>query len=448
MIYTPGPMRLRDVFVKLVPSVIAVLACASTATAASASSTVPRAKVPRAGLTCMPKPSLCGFPDATNTGVMPGVTLTPVAGTVNLSTPGQVYQNMQVTGGINVTAPNVTIRNVRLIVTDDYYGIKSFSNDLNLVLDHVEIDLNGHPGIKGIAFDGYTAKHVLFHNGADCAHMEVNVVIEDSYCVLGPDVNGDGNPDRSDFCNGGDHFDGFQSDRGENITIRHNTIRNPCSQTSAILMSTNTDAIDQVVIDNNLVSGGGYTIYCGTDSRGVATHETYTNNVTSREFFPNGGYWGPSTSCEHVAVSGGNVWDGNYIPPSLSPIPGGSPEKGAGTGSRSTGSGGGTKSGTGYLLSVRRAIQITGSALTRELGGRYTRRAKGLRITCRRSSKSAISCAVRWRGRRQRGGIYRRYKGTVTITRVAVHRWRYVLRVRSWSSRCDCSVLVRHQRTF
>ena len=36
------------------------------------------------GLTCMPKPSACGFPDATNTGVPPGTPLTVVNGTVTL----------------------------------------------------------------------------------------------------------------------------------------------------------------------------------------------------------------------------------------------------------------------------------------------------------------------------------------------------------------------------
>ena len=41
-----------------------------------------------------------------------------------------------------------------------------------LLLDHVEIDLSGNYDIKGIAFDGYTARNVFFHNGSDCAHMQ------------------------------------------------------------------------------------------------------------------------------------------------------------------------------------------------------------------------------------------------------------------------------------
>ena len=42
---------------------------------------------------------------------------------MTLDRDGQVFENKQVTGSIIVTAPNVTIRNVRLVVTDPYYGI-------------------------------------------------------------------------------------------------------------------------------------------------------------------------------------------------------------------------------------------------------------------------------------------------------------------------------------
>jgi len=377
---------------------------------------------------CMPRPSACGFPDATNTGVTPGAQLTPANGVVTLSTPGQVYENKQLTGSLLVTAPNVTIRNVRLINTDDYYaiGVKNGdsweNNDANLLLDHVDINLNGHPNVKGIAFNGFTARNVLFHNGADCSHFGVNVVIQDSLCALGPDANGDGSPDGNSFCNGPDHFDGFQSDGGRNITLRHNTIRNPCEQTSAILMSTNTSPIDNVVVDHNLMSGGGYTVYCGTDSGGVTTNMTYTNNVISREFFPRGGYWGPTTECDRVDVSGGNVWDGNYVPPA------GSPGGGAGGTPGGGPAGAGTQGAISYFLSKARARKLTRTALARELKRRFTRRAKGMQTRCRRRSRSTVACTVKWKAR-----TGRRYKGTVSVTRVAANTFRYSLRIKSRS---------------
>jgi hypothetical protein len=363
------------------------------------------------GLTCMPKPSACGFPDATNTGVRSGTKLAPVNGTVTLSKPGAVLENKLVTGSITVTAPNVTIRNVKLVATDPSYGIRSFgwqNNTSGLRIEDVEIDLNGNEDTKGIGFDNYTATRVWFHNGLDCAHVGENVTITDSFCDLprlrpGSDA----------------HADGFQSDGGANQVLRHNTIRNPNGQTSAILMSTNTDAIDNVVIDHNLMSGGGYTVYCGTDEGGVATRTTYTNNVISREFFGRGGRWGPTTWCNEVATSGGNVWDGNYKPPN---------------GTRVRGAAG---------LSAKRAKQFARTALRRELGRRYVRRSGKPRVRCARRSGVAATCKVAWRGRP--AGAHR-YRGTVTV-RAAGGKRRYKLRVRAWSRDCRCTRTIRRTGT-
>lgn len=58
------------------------------------------------------------MPDATNTGVLQPweagyVARTPVAGNVTLSSPGQLYENKELTSGrLSVTAANVTVRNV------------------------------------------------------------------------------------------------------------------------------------------------------------------------------------------------------------------------------------------------------------------------------------------------------------------------------------------------
>jgi len=219
-----------------------------------------------------------------------------------------------VTGSITVDAPNVTIRNVKLVTTSPSYGIKAFdSADVaGLVLDHVEIDLGLNFDTKGIAFDGYTARNVFFHNGADCAHFGDNVRIQDSLCVLGPDANDDGWPDSQAFCFGPEHHDGFQSDGGSNIVLRHNTIRNPCGGTSAILMSTNTSPISNVTIQNNLMGGGGYTLYCNAGPD--VPNEVVTGNRFSRRWHADSGDFGPIAGCNDADVFSGNMWDGTGAP--------------------------------------------------------------------------------------------------------------------------------------
>jgi hypothetical protein len=250
---------------------------------------------------CMPRPSACGWPDESNTGARG--TMTVVNGSVTLSTPGQVYSGRDVRGCIRVTAKNVTIRNVKVTCSASYaiaVNAGSASNpwnaaDAGLLVEDVEIDMAGQLEGKGIAFDGYTARRVWFHGGSDCAHFGVNVVVEDSFCNIPA-----GGP------NDGPHYDGLQSDGGRNITIRHNTIRVPYGQTSAILMSTNTSPIRDVSIVDNLVAGGGYTIYCGTGAGGpVLGSFTFSGNRVARTYFARGGYWGPETMCP----ASGWMWD-------------------------------------------------------------------------------------------------------------------------------------------
>jgi hypothetical protein len=260
----------------------------------------------------MPQPSACGYPDLNSVGVDPLIPRQAVSGTVTLGTAGQVLQDKTVTGDIVITAPNVTLRNVKLICDNPDYCIRSWVNVDNELFDHLELDLGGYENSSGIAFDHYTLTHSFIHNGSDCAHLGDSVTIEDSLCSLGPDANGDGWPDSASFCGGPSHFDGFQSDGGSNLLIRHNTIRNPCSQTSGILMSTNTAPITGVTISDNLMAGGGYTLYC--DAGPVIPGEVVTGNRFARSFFPSGGFYGPTAHCEDAGTYTGNVWDDTNAP--------------------------------------------------------------------------------------------------------------------------------------
>jgi hypothetical protein len=272
------------------------------------------------GSNCMPKPSACGYPDMTNTGTLPGITRTAVSGTVTLSTAGQLYENKTVTGSIVVTASNVTIRNVKVINTA-YWAISSRSqngNPQNLQIQDVEIDLQGDEDSYGILEDNFTAVRTLIHNGSDCGHLGANATFRDSFCSVGPDTNNDGYADSTTFCNQNapgssspPHFDGYSTDGGSNQVYDHNTIRNPCSQTSAILISSNSGSVSKVSITDNLLDGGGYTLYCAATSPGVSGGETVTGNRIARNYRPQGGYYGPVAYCSGGGVTswGGNVWD-------------------------------------------------------------------------------------------------------------------------------------------
>lgn len=360
----------------------------------------------------------------------PGTTLTRVDGPVTLSTPGQVYSGREVHGEIRITASNVTIEKTRVIGSSSAPLIRTMPGATHAVIRDVEVDMAGQEEGKGIAFDNYTAQRVWFHNGLDCAHQGNTVTITDSFCDLPKLRSGSAA-----------HADGFQSDGGGNYVFRHNTIRNPNGQTAAILMSTNTSPISNVVIDHNLMSGGGYTVYCGTDEGGIAPNTTYTNNVISREFFPKGGYWGATTWCNRVATASNNVWDGDYVPPAGSgtppAIPGGGDPGGGDPGARPGGA-------APDRLALRRAKRFTRRALSRALGRKAMRRANGLRIRCARRSRAKVACKVKWHGTRS-GKTVRRYSGKVVITRRSAPVARYRMRVRVWERKCDCRHTIKRR---
>jgi hypothetical protein len=278
------------------------------ATPAAASWTISGAQT---GNNCMAVPSACGYPDTTNTGTLPGITRTAVSGNVTLSTPNQVYENKTVSGGITVTAANVTIRNVK--VTSRGWAVRCRPQDgncSNLSIQDTEIDLNGETGGYGIVCNSYTATRVFIHDGADGAYLCSNATVRDSFISLGPDTNSDGWADSTGFCSGPEHFDGLSSDGGAGYVIDHNTIRNPCSQTSAILMSTNSGGISNVQITNNLLAGGGYTLYCAATSSGLGGTNNISGNRIAKTYRPQGGYYGPVAYCSTPGVNfHGNVWD-------------------------------------------------------------------------------------------------------------------------------------------
>ena len=60
-----------------------------------------------------------------------------------------------------------------------------------------------------------------------------------------------------------------------------------------------------VLIENNLLAGGGWTLYC--ESGGTGTNYRVINNRFSRKFGPKVGYFGPSTECSDETQSG-NVY--------------------------------------------------------------------------------------------------------------------------------------------
>ncbi len=292
---------------------------ASTPASEPAAPTAPRpapAVVPVGG--CVGNPSGCGYPDASTTGVPAGTALRSVpgqvssgpgwsfsGGTLSVTGTGAVLQGLAVNGSIDVSASNVVISKVRVVQTGESWGI-GLRHTKNVTIQDSEISSPAASGgdrllvgIKDVYGDASGTKVLR----TDVWHASTGVqihagLIQDSY-IHDPGYAS------------GDHLNGITSNGsfGETLTIEHNTVLNSYGQTDAISLFEDFSVQANRVIDNNLVAGGGYTIYGGANPGGKATSNIkITNNRFSRMYFPDGGSYGPYTA---YASGSGNTWSGN-----------------------------------------------------------------------------------------------------------------------------------------
>ena len=237
-------------------------------------------------------PSSGGFPNASNTGVPAGVTLKP-SGSITVTQNGTVIDGLDVSGSIRVQANNVTIKRTR-IRNPGGQAITVSPSTSGTVIEDVELDGTGNKDSSSAVGDSnYTIRRAHIHHFGEGPRANGNVLIEDSY--MHSFLN---------FIAQGAHQDVIQSTGGSNLTFRHNTmLMNVDGGNAAIMIGTYTGS--NLLIDNNLLAGGGYTVY-GGDSHNW-TNVRITNNRFSTMFYPKSGYHGPLLYAANATKSG-NVW--------------------------------------------------------------------------------------------------------------------------------------------
>ena len=208
-----------------------------------------------------------GFPDATNTGVPLGAALTP-SGSITISTAGAVVSGLDITGEVVITAPNVTLRNCKVRATT-FVGI--YVTGSGALIENCEVmSVYANGSTKGIWFDdtatGSTVRKCNIHDVEDGVYVSTrNIAVTDNYIH---DLNSTGfDP----------HYDGIQLHGGvtSDVTIHHNSVVVALDSNSAITMGT----VQNVLIDGNRLSGGGYTIHVdGRFGEGTVSRVFITNN--------------------------------------------------------------------------------------------------------------------------------------------------------------------------
>ena len=283
---------------------------------------------PTGVINCMPTPHDCGWPDATNTGVPGVVILTIFNGDLIMNTPGQTYAGLDIKGCAFAAADNVTLQNS--IVRDDCwrsgrsstYLIDNDDKPWHVAIHDVTVNGSAIPtngahnrlNMKGVSGSNLTISRVRWIGMADCVHYSSNVLVEDSFCEL-PLIP-------LDIAPYDPHVDGFQSAGGSDVVLWHNTIRNANNQTSAIINGT-TPGISppqfNVRMLNNLMAGGGWTVYANAHYASVSPTIEFRGNRIAKQYYTwpispshpydRGGYWGPFTGMVGLPGAETTVWD-------------------------------------------------------------------------------------------------------------------------------------------
>jgi len=240
---------------------------------------------------CYPQLTTCGYPTLATVGPRSGHTLTPDTEVLYTSSNNQVIDDLDLTGCIVVQHTGVIIHDVK-IHGDCFYGIQIDGGSATISY----VDISCEDGIDtGIAFSDYSADHVYIHRCENGIYTEDNVTLTDSVIQAY-----EGAPDIS-------HTDLVQASAGSNVTIDHNLLAGLNPSTSAVIADV---AMTDLVITDNFMSGGAYSLYCPTTPNDVV--------ITGNRFYPVAedladvrgpafGYLG--TDCEDAEIT----WSGNFL---------------------------------------------------------------------------------------------------------------------------------------
>jgi hypothetical protein len=259
-----------------------------------------------------PTEATTGYPKGLPGDARTPVTLTPYDGPTTINTPDTVIDSKVIAVQLWVQAPRVVIRNSLVIAPEE-----SITNAIRVdgpgsatIID-TEITADGIGAASTAVGDSnITLIRVNIHGFLDGLRAGTNVTLRDSLIHGLAEIGSD------------PHNDCIQSIGGSHCRFIHNRLINVHDQTSCFILGPSHGAISDFVIDNNLMSGGGYVIYLGDDPDGFTSSDiAVVNNRWGRDVWPNGGFWGPYSYAPITGplVQFGNVWDDTEEPLILTP---------------------------------------------------------------------------------------------------------------------------------
>jgi len=221
----------------------------------------------RAAVSANPVPE--GYPTPLTTGIC-GVGLSEenltASGSIEVSIDGTVIDGMDITGTLTIEANNVLIRNSRITATG-LYALNVRSGYSNIVIEDTRIRGVGDAVSSAVqGYSPYTLRRVHVTGGSDNIKAHAGILVEDSY-VTGV------------YKSPGSHNDVVQIRGGSGYIFRNSSFLGPWQQsTSAFIIQAKSNDVDDLVIEDSYISGGGYSIYTNENNGYSMTNVFVTNN--------------------------------------------------------------------------------------------------------------------------------------------------------------------------
>lgn len=211
-----------------------------------------------------PPPTPTSWPDASNTGVPTGITLTPASG-MTITVDNTIIDGKDITGQVTISADNVTIRNSR-INTGSYFGIYVSSGTTGTVIEDTEVYASA-THYTGILARDAIVRRVNVHDVENGIVADSNVSVLDSYIHDMAYIPGA-------------HVDGIEwGATGNNITIDHNNIVIGGDTGAVNITPWGGGTANNIDVTRNLFSGGTYSLYIRGDGGGSVDGVFVASNV-------------------------------------------------------------------------------------------------------------------------------------------------------------------------
>ncbi|MCR6502415.1 right-handed parallel beta-helix repeat-containing protein [Shinella sp. CPCC 101442] len=195
-------------------------------------------------------------------------------GTYYATVENATVSNMEIRGNIVIEASNVTMRNVRLVSDVPWHALRVMEGTTGFRLEDSEINGLGRTVNAIYGFGTFLRNDI--HGVENGINVVAPSIVRGNYIHdLGAGPDG--------------HYDGIEINGGHDIQIVGNRIVNEHDQTSAVMMNNEFSGLSRITIENNVLFGGGYTIYLDGRKGGGDVDDT-SIRITGNQI--GGGRWG------------------------------------------------------------------------------------------------------------------------------------------------------------